>query len=165
MICVNLLPERISPQELIMSEKTCNHREVNKLWPQTLRCNSKWRSCDYPTGEMVPIAQPERENHSGITSAVRFELLSRGTSVYSFPFNGESPTRESSFGFSARSASRLKTFTHISRHSSETPLPASVIDQKYHSRFGFRVPLRCRSRVLDTAEACSTRITYSTSPR
>jgi hypothetical protein len=59
------------------------------------------------------------------SAAEHFELLLRGLSVYSFSFNGWSTTRESSFGFSARSASRPKTFTHVSRHSSETLLTAS----------------------------------------
>jgi hypothetical protein len=74
--------------------------------------------------EIVPIAQPERENHSGITSAARFELLTGGPSVDAFSFNGWSTTRESSFGFSAMSASCPITFTHVLRHSSETLLSA-----------------------------------------
>jgi hypothetical protein len=35
-------------------------------------------------GEIVPMAQHERENHSGITSAVCFELLLRGPCAYGF---------------------------------------------------------------------------------
>jgi hypothetical protein len=42
-----------------------------------------------------------------------------------FSFNGWSTTRESSFGSCARSASYQRTFTHVSRHSSETLLTAS----------------------------------------
>jgi hypothetical protein len=43
-----------------------------------LLCSSRCCSCYHRTGEIVPIAQPERGNHSGITSIVCFELLSRG---------------------------------------------------------------------------------------
>jgi hypothetical protein len=98
--------------------------------------NSRCRSCDHLTREIVPIAQPERENRSGITSTVRLELLSRGPSVYGFSFNGSSTTRELSFSFSATRASHLKTFTHISRHSSETLLTASGASGGDTSMFG-----------------------------
>jgi hypothetical protein len=64
--------------------------------------------------------QQDRDHHSGITSAVRLELWLRGPSVYGFSFNGWSTTRESSFGFSARSASRPKTCMHISRQFGDT---------------------------------------------
>jgi hypothetical protein len=71
------------------------------------------------------MAQPERENYSGITSAVCLEVLSRGPSIDGFSFNGWNMTIESSFRCSAGSASRRKTFTHASRRSSETPIAAS----------------------------------------
>jgi hypothetical protein len=99
-------------------------------------CNSRCRSCHHLTNEIVPIAYPERENHSDITSEVCSELLSRGLSIYGFSSNGWSATRESSFGFSTRSASRPKTFTHVSRHSSEKILTASGASAGGASMFG-----------------------------
>jgi hypothetical protein len=112
------------------------YRGVNKWWRQTLLCNSRCRRCYHRTREIVPTAQPERENHNGITSAVRLELLSQGPSVDGFSFNGWSTTRESSFDFSARSASRPKTFRHVSRHSSETSLTTSGVSGGGASMFG-----------------------------
>jgi hypothetical protein len=99
---------------------------VNKKWSQTILYNPRCRSHYHHTGKIVPIAPPERENHSRITSTVRLEFLSRSMPVYDFSWNGWSTIRESSFGLSARSMSRLKTFTHVSRHSSETLLTSST---------------------------------------
>jgi hypothetical protein len=48
----------------------------------TLLRNSRCRRCYHLTGEVVPLAQPEQENHSGITSAVRLKLMLRGPVVY-----------------------------------------------------------------------------------
>jgi hypothetical protein len=93
-------------------------------------CNYKYHSCYHLTSEIFPIAQPERENDNGITSTLRLELFSRGPFVYGFSFNGWSPTIESSFGFSARSLSRPKTFKHFSRHGSDTLLTASGVSGK-----------------------------------
>jgi hypothetical protein len=64
---------------------------INKQWLQTLVYNSRCRSCYYQSGEIVAIAQPERENHNGTTSAVCLELLLRDPSVYGFPTSRFAP--------------------------------------------------------------------------
>jgi hypothetical protein len=87
-------------------------------------CNPRYRRCFHLTGKMVPIAQPEKEKHRKITSAIRLKLLSQGPRFYGFSFNGSAMTIESSFSFSARSVSHPKTFTQVSTHSSEMLLTA-----------------------------------------
>jgi hypothetical protein len=101
---------------------------------------------------VLPIAHPEKsrpvqesrerveemKKNGGITSAVCFELLSRGSPVYGFhfSFNRWRMARESSFGFSERSASRPKTFARASRHNTETLLTASGASGCGASMFG-----------------------------
>jgi hypothetical protein len=113
-----------------------SYRGVNKAWPQSPLGNSRCRSCYHLTGEIVPVAQLERENYGGVTSAVHFKLLSRGPTLYGFSFNGWRTTRESLFGFSARSASRPKIFRQASRHSTETLLTAKGASGGGASMFG-----------------------------